>query len=165
MPLFPLLLALQTPAKIAPIEKGMNASTELRLASWKPSRIDRATPKAAIWIKTAEVAGKWGNSSGLDSTHIALVLTGGKSYQVNFRTHGCLGHWVLHRTAKYDDGTIVFDKPVEGYSDGVYDRLYTVKIDGQVRLIAPKNLPSAGDRQKASPDWLWMRSLGKLPAR
>src|SRR4051812_38512522 len=120
-------------AEFDPFRRGMIPTVERRLSKWKPGIVDQTTPSSAIWIKKADLTGKWSTEHYMDGSTLALTPTGPDTYSVEFTTAGCMAAWKLPRTATFRDGMLTFNKAVDEYAPATYDRVYTVRLNGKVR--------------------------------
>ncbi|MEA2553587.1 MAG: hypothetical protein QOJ65_1763 [Fimbriimonadaceae bacterium] len=117
--------------------------------TWKPHVVHR--PQAKFMDEHLNLVGRWGRRGS--SLKIRRVRAG---YAVEFSTAGCLATWRLHRTATFSGGTVVLNRPVEPYSGGIFQSLYTIRI-GEIGYLVPATNEHESDPNGFSPSNLYAR--------
>lgn len=112
-----------------------SAWAEKQLLGWQPGPEHSQLPIRSIRHRKMEIAGEWDRRGGHDGSHLSIEPSGKHTYAVAFRTAGCFGDWHLERSAKYINGVLTLDRPVEEQNGFTYKRLYAVRIAGEEYLL------------------------------
>ena len=99
-------------------------------------------PAKGELVEGVDLEGTWRSRPFFDYTAITFKKQRDGNYSVCFESGGCLQEWVLHRVATYSGSTITLDKPVEEYLPATYTRMYTIRFNGTVFLIASERIRS-----------------------
>lgn len=110
---------------------------EKQLAEWAPRPHDRDVPVAVIRDPRIDIEGHWMIDSKYDDSTMNLALLPSKHYSVEINSSGCGLEWNLQRTAIFQDGILLFERPVEVRGLGTFDRLFAVRLDGRPCLLPP----------------------------
>lgn len=93
-------------------------------------------PKRGELVGDVDLTGTWSSPRGMDSVSFVFEPEVEGRYKVHFSASGCLAHWEFQRTAVYDGGVITLDAPVQEYVPVTYTRLFVLRIDGDIKMIA-----------------------------
>lgn len=111
-----------------------------KLSQWDTTKEYSKIPYFAKLVLNIDLEGDWEMSTGFTSTTIHFKKNGKNQYKIFLETSGCLEDFQLERTATFDNGIIVLDKPVEHYEPLIYRKLYVVFNQGNEYLIPSQNL-------------------------
>jgi hypothetical protein len=123
-----------------PIEEQQRLATlkqqvEKELRAWRREQKNLSPPVGELLCKDAELAGVWGTGSGFSVVTFTILPKARGLLSVNFETGGCEGGWKLLREGRYDAGILTLNKPIKIYPDGIFDRLYTMRVAGKEFLV------------------------------
>jgi hypothetical protein len=132
-----LLLSLARGAVPSEKEYGSTREVEKRLADWKPTKENDQVPRPGLRSPKTDVAGRWEirSDGNLQVSTLTVRRLGQSDFEVELWHGCCVAHWRLKRTARYADGVLVLDRPVEEPYGRVYRRLYAVRIAGRECLL------------------------------
>lgn len=127
-----------------------DAAVERRLAAWKPDARNEAVPPAHLRVVVDDLCGRWESDRFFDHADLTFTPTGHGIYRVHVQAHLCNSYWAHERTATYRDGVVTLDRPIDDSWDR-YRKLYTVRLDGQIRLVSAASVGSAAERSRLGP--------------
>jgi len=121
--------------------------------------VDPAEPvlMASQVIARPDVSGTWLPAAREGLAELSLTSLRQGLYDLKFRTAGCLGHWELHRLARYSSGVLTLNFPVEQYDlKERYQKLFVVAIDGKDFLLPAADISTylrflRGEERKRNP--------------
>lgn len=135
-------------------------SPDAELRGLRPEwEVDPTEPMliASQVIARPDVAGTWLPAAREGQAELSLTRLQQGLYDLKFRTAGCLGHWELHRLARYSSGVLTLNYPVEQYNlKERYQKLFVVAIDGEDFLLPTADVPTylrflRGEERKRNP--------------
>jgi hypothetical protein len=115
------------------VNSGIQINEEdLELDKWKPGPEHDVLPHNTVGVQDMDVTGqwtyRWRPTFGIDPR-----TDGG--YSVKFVSNHRCTHCELQRTATYEQGVLTLDRPVKEIAGPTYQKLYTVRIDGEDCLL------------------------------
>jgi hypothetical protein len=115
------------------VNSGIQINEEdLELDKWKPGPEHDVLPHNTVGVQDMDVTGKW---TYRWRTVFEIDSRADGGYTVKFvSSHRCT-HCELQRTATYDQGVLTLDRPVKEVPGPAYQKLYTVRIDGEDFLL------------------------------
>jgi hypothetical protein len=121
---------------------------DLELDKWNPGPEHDVIPHDTVWVEDMDVTGQW-------TYRFRTILwidpgTDG-DYTVKFVSYHRCTHCELRRTATYDQGVLMLDRPVKEIPGPAYQKLYTVRIDG-VDCLLPAARSKEFEQARAD-DW------------
>jgi hypothetical protein len=128
---------------------------EVLIDAWRPTPADTASLVPRSLVRDVSPLGTWSwvGAAGLTSSGFSISPGAQGSLRVAFSTGGCLGSWRLQRTARYSDGVLELDRPVHEYIGSTYQRLYTLRLGGQVQLVPARAVPTAEGWDAGRPEF------------
>jgi hypothetical protein len=103
-------------------------------------------PKKGEIVDDVEIEGawlSWGCFEGQPSfeyTSIEFKKISTGNYSVEFCSGGCLSDSKLNRQATYENGVITLNEQVEEYASLPYTKMYTIRFNDQIYLIASESI-------------------------
>jgi hypothetical protein len=115
------------------VDSGIQLSEEdLELDKWKPGPEHDVPPHDTVWVEDMDVTGQW---TYRFRTIFWIDPGTDDDYTVKFVSYHRCTHCELGRTATYDHGVLTLDRPVKEVPGPAYQKLYTVRIDGEDCLL------------------------------
>jgi prepilin-type N-terminal cleavage/methylation domain-containing protein len=146
-----ILVALLWPAEHGPPPR---TDADLDFTSWDRTTESRLEPPRDIVVANVNLAGQWWRCS---RQSLGLIIESGRSghWQVVFHSGSGCGFGpsvLLERTATYEAGAVVLDRPVQSLSGETFGRLYAVRIHGREYLIPSVRLDKLKEIMKGGTD-------------
>ena len=118
---------------LPPVVCPMRVSEEdLELNDWAPGPEQSVAPDEDMRVEKVDISGEW--TYGY-RTIFWIRPHKDDGYQVRFHSHSRSRSCNLERTATYEQGVLVLNRPVKEMHGLAYQRLYTVRIDGRDYLL------------------------------
>ena len=115
----------------------MNYLTEEEiLEEYRAENEYKLLPSRGEILQDVDLEGSWSSSRGFDFTtiHFGKLINGKRV--VKFKSGGCIASWELSRLAQYSNGVITLNRPVKEYMPAMYTRLYTIRFNEKLYLVA-----------------------------
>ena len=110
---------------------------DLNLDDWEPDPEHTALPADSIRVRAIDLEGVWSDRIGWHDVTIKS-LAARSEYNPSFLSHGrcALGGSVeLERLAKYEDGVLLMDRPVQELTGATYKQLFSVRVNETICLV------------------------------
>ena len=129
--IFGLLASLCLP----PVGSGpIRTDDDLALENWQPGPEHIFAPPAAFRVQQIDLTGRWMTRQGRTALTFKPLPDG--RYCVSFSSGGgCGGRIQLQRIAHYENGVILFDRPVTEMASKPYQWLFSIRFNGVIYLI------------------------------
>jgi hypothetical protein len=121
------------------IEEQVGLQKEAGLNHWLPDSNSTHPPKREFRNFGMNVFGNWVLHGGFGRASLFIDTDSTGQFQVQFRTSGCSGGWAFRRTARYSNGVLTFDRPVQDVFGQTYYKMYAVLI-GKNDYLLPANM-------------------------
>ena len=114
-----------------------NQEAEERLVGAETDSSDLLPKLSQSIVKQADISGQWDSSYWHDGVHLTIEKHPDGRYGVVYRARGDLASWTLKRTARFENGVLEFDKPVEEYAPHApYKRFYLLRVGNSPRFVS-----------------------------
>ena len=130
------------------------------VAKWKPAK-KYIPPIGEIVSEPGALVGRWDSPDGMGFVRLTIKQRDAKSFNLSYSSSGCVGGWKGNRTARFEDGWLLFDLAIKTYGGWTYDRLYVVKSNGAVVMIPAVFDDLSDKRLQQTLDWILYKKLSR----
>ncbi len=120
---------------------------EAKMRFWKPTQINAQPLPEILRADDISIEGEYGYSGTFTSIQWKVQKVGKGKYTVVFQFGNCTTMFSFRRTARYENGVLILNKPVMDSSAGnspPYNRLYSVRFQGKDYLLLDRDAARLG---------------------